>query len=411
MVQPIGVAGESEAVSSRDASRYLVIDALRGVAAVSVLAFHLFYSGPQATLLHDGLPHWLTHGIEYGRSGVAIFFVLSGFVIALTTRRLGSRSRDALRFGARRQLRLDPPYWLMLAVVLLLGAMERLVPGLVYQSYSFAEVVENATYTQGFFGDPSILAVAWTLCLEVQFYLVVLLLVIVAGVLVGRTGAVPTPSLAPRQAWVRSGAWALGILSLLYADMGWSAGPWFIGAWWTFCLGATVCWFVKGDIGVVSLTVALGIALFAQTISVAQGFGDEWGGQWFALATAAVLVILFLVGRLGSRPWRWLLFLGSISYSLYLVHLPVIDVGMGALDKVLPQTLVGALVAVVVGAAAAMTVAVVLHRWVEVPAIRLSRSLTTGSREEIKARLRAYRWWPTARAARAASVGRDTGGT
>ena len=68
------------------AGRIQVIDALRGVAALSVLGFHLLRSSAQVKLLASTL-QLVDDTFDYGRSGVAIFFVISGFVIAYTTRR------------------------------------------------------------------------------------------------------------------------------------------------------------------------------------------------------------------------------------------------------------------------------------------------------------------------------------
>src|SRR6516164_3822489 len=61
--------------------RFLLVDALRGIAAMSVVVFHLV-QGHHIDLFLGGSPTWLTVILEHCHLGVAIFFVLSGFVIA-----------------------------------------------------------------------------------------------------------------------------------------------------------------------------------------------------------------------------------------------------------------------------------------------------------------------------------------
>ena len=165
----------------RAAPRFHAVDALRGIAALSVLFFHLYRSSAQSEVLQAAFPEPLKVALEYSRSGVAIFFVISGFVIGHTTRNLPPRMREGLAFSLRRQVRLDPPYYVVMLGVLLLTIVERQIPGLEYRYIGLKQFLVNMFYLQDFTGTEGVLAVAWTLCLEVQFYLVVVLLVLLAG--------------------------------------------------------------------------------------------------------------------------------------------------------------------------------------------------------------------------------------
>ena len=155
--------------------RFEAIDALRGVAAVLVLLFHLFRSSPMRAELDGAAPFGAAAMLDVSRNGVAVFFVISGFVITWTTRRLGRGLGEAGNYSLRRQLRLDPPYYLVMAVAVAAALSERWVPGLDYRTITPGQVLANMFYVQGFTGHEPILAVAWTLCYEVQFYLVVVL--------------------------------------------------------------------------------------------------------------------------------------------------------------------------------------------------------------------------------------------
>ena len=344
--------------------RFHAVDALRGIAAVSVLLFHLFRNSPMHAELAAAAPGPVATTLDYSRSGVAIFFVISGFVIAFTTRNIGSNLAEAGRFALRRQLRLDPPYWVMIAVVLVLGAAERLVANHAYMTYDVPQVATNLFYLQGFFHEPSVLFVAWTLCMEVQFYLVVVI------VLVASARALSGSGDRARFA-VQAGAFGvLGVVSLGATLVGWDPGPLFLGLWWMFCLGITVCWFTTGRISPRMMTAILaGTGLWCLAVDLWAPAPDPWQGQWAAWLTAVVLVLLSRLRLLTSAPPRWLLFLGTISYSLYLVHLPVIDVVVGAGYKTMEGSRTGAIALFLLGGIASILAAVCLNRLVERPAM------------------------------------------
>ena len=355
------------------AGRFLPIDAMRGIASVMVLVFHLFRSPPQVDVLAATFPAPLEIVSDFSRSGIAIFFVISGFVIAYTTRNLSCRVRDSTRFALRRQVRLDPPYYAAMAFVLATMTMERLVPGLDTQSVTPGDVVLNMFYLQGIAGAPSVLAVAWTLCLEVQFYLVVVLLVLTSGALVRRTGPP-----AARDRLVRIGALTLGAVSLALPFFGHTGGPWFIGTWWMFCIGMTLAWFMTGGISrstILTLVVIVGVWCVA--VTVWSPLADPWGAHWFAWLAMITILVLIMTRSLSRRPARALVYLGTLSYSLYLVHLPVIDVVMAGAYKLTGDSTAGALAAYGAGAVVSFAAAIALHRFVEQPAMRWSDRLKT----------------------------------
>ncbi|MDF2805112.1 MAG: putative Acyltransferase 3 [Cellulosimicrobium sp.] len=375
------------------AGRFLPIDAMRGAASVSVLLFHLFRSPPQADVLAATFPAFWVTVSDLARSGVAVFFVISGFVIAYTTRDLGTRARDGARFALRRQVRLDPPYYVMIAAVVVLSGLERLVPGLEARSFSAGDVLLNMVYLQEIVGAEPVLAVAWTLCLEVQFYLVVVLLVWLAG------RALRGPARAPaRGRAVSAAAIVLGVVSLALPFLGTDGGPWFIGTWWMFCYGAVVAWFMVGRLPlrvVVAASVVVGVWCVAVTLWAPVA--DPWGSHWFAWLTGVAILAILATRTMSWRPPRVVLYLGTLSYSLYLVHLPVIDTVMAGAYKITGESAAGALVAYLAAGAAAFGAAALLHHWVETPAMRWSARLKDVDRHTLRAAVaRARRHEPAA---------------
>jgi len=96
--------------------RMLFADGLRGIAAMWVTLFHLAEGG-HVDALRAALPRWLdTCLFAWGHGGVGIFFVLSGFVMALTVERASMDGAAAGSFVLRRLVRLCPPYWLAIAL-------------------------------------------------------------------------------------------------------------------------------------------------------------------------------------------------------------------------------------------------------------------------------------------------------
>jgi peptidoglycan/LPS O-acetylase OafA/YrhL len=141
--------------------RFRLMDSLRAVAALSVLVGHVGF------ISHTQQTHW--YGAIMGSLvvGVAIFFVLSGFLLyrPFFSAELESTPRPRVRdYTRRRLLRIVPAYWVALTVL----AIE---PGLVgvfthdwWRYYGFLQIYNPFTREAG-------LTVAWTLCIEGTFYL------------------------------------------------------------------------------------------------------------------------------------------------------------------------------------------------------------------------------------------------
>jgi peptidoglycan/LPS O-acetylase OafA/YrhL len=114
---------------------------------------------------------------QQGDIGIAVFFVLSGFVISHSVARSRVTFPFVGRFMLRRSLRLEPPYWLAIALVICFAHLSaRVLPGKELTSFSAGQIAAHIFYLQEMLGYPHINIVFWTLCQEVQFYLVYVLL-------------------------------------------------------------------------------------------------------------------------------------------------------------------------------------------------------------------------------------------
>lgn len=342
--------------------RYHFVDGLRGLAALAVLGFHV-HSAPLENALSEALPAALSYLCDRGWLGVQVFFVLSGFVIAHSLRRVGSDAGFVGRFILRRSARLDPPYWAAIGLALASGATASwLLVNRSFEAPSLGSLVAHLVYLQGILGFPQILDVFWTLCIEFQLYLVLVVLLVTweRADIQGRRGRV---ALA---------AGLLGTVLLLSLAAGQlpeaSRKAWFLPYWYQFFLGVMTRWVTWGRLaGGWWWAIAAACAL--------SGIVANAGESLVSVATATALLVASRRGGLSTwlaaTPLRWL---GRVSYSLYLTH-PIVcsrvTSGMRRAGLLEGRELLVAGLAVLLS----LAFAELFWRAVESPAMRLSRRI------------------------------------
>lgn len=327
--------------SSNAVERFGCLDGYRALAALAVVAFHvLSYARLRGSTVLDDV--WL----RLGNYGVTIFFLLSGFLLwrPYVVRHLDGRPpRPTGEFLRARVLRILPAYWAALAALLFVFRLAR--PGPLDDTLAYFGLVQ--TYRSGtFLGG---LGVAWTLCLEASFYLMV------PGLawLVHRASRSRARDLVARmrvQLAVLAGlyavavAWRLAVLLVkpdsrlalywlpAYLDwfaLGmlaavihtWSSRGGRLPRWIADLAGAPwLCWALAA--GVYGVCTQLGLPAGFSAPTPAQTMG-----RFLLNGTSALL--LLLPGMLGDSGQggirralssRALVWFGSISYGIYLWH-------------------------------------------------------------------------------------------
>ena len=306
------------------------IDGLRAFACLSVVVYH-FYA---VSVLHGPLARWVPAPLEWvlarSKLGVDVFFVISGFVIAHSVRSARLNPSFVANFAVRRSIRLDPPYWAAMALSIAVGAPRALrVTGSALPTTR--QLLRNVFYLQELTHSHRILDVSWTLCFEVQFYIVLILSLAAAQWLAARSRfTVASVALAI--------TWPVSLATLAVPAGRVSAVPGlFVNQWYGFYLG------VLARRALSSSGRSRGAWFWTYAAAAAATLRFQW--DWAVVTALATALLIYAVGRLGrlgtALRWRPVQVVGRASYSIYLVHgvfaVAILDYGRRRTgDAVLP---------------------------------------------------------------------------
>lgn len=345
--------------------RFHALDLMRGVVCLYILIEHagvaLWASAGTGTGFVRELKLLLTAPLHWN-IGTPLFFAMSGYCLAASVDSYRRRGESARSFLSRRLTRIFPSYWaaffffvLVVAVLDLVGlerwhrgglSLELPSPG----QMNLAQWIGNLTLTEtwrGRFGGGEELIftrIAWSLCFQEQFYLVCFLILALFRdrfhvVLAAVTG-----------------------FALLSAAIAYDTGFFhlFIGflpaKWHEFAVGLAVYWILHKP-----LTKRCKRALIAYLFLLA--LGGAWLGQSKAMAAGLFGIALLGIHRFDAtiHQFAWLdpiRACGRRSYSVYLIHLPVVMVMVNLLDLPALQSFAArALIVVPLAVAAALRVA------------------------------------------------------
>ncbi|MFI1920132.1 acyltransferase family protein [Nocardia sp. NPDC020380] len=339
------------------------LDALRGLAALAVVIQH------SAERLWPGYFGFSQQHFGLGQFGVFVFFLVSGFIIPASL----ERGRSLGAFWVGRFFRLYPLYWACLIAAMILHSIHRYELPTDFLSHPVLNFFNNLTMMQFFLGGPGILIVgaSWSLAYELAFYLFLSLL-LVAGLnrrsvplailalcliapgaglppalLNGSSANAITRSIvvvatilvavvfarlaADRRAAIAAVVLAVIAVPLVLNQPGESVLT--FGYFATMFVGTVLYRMTAGEIRRwrgwavfwFAVFVIFGISTFIQPYQdSASGLWVHWIKQPSTIIPAYLLFAGALLLRRHSFP-RPLLFLGRISYSLYLVHALILD--------------------------------------------------------------------------------------
>lgn len=316
--------------------KYLTsVTLIRGIAAMAVCLFHFSKGIIERASVSDVF-------MPYAWVGVEIFFVISGFVIPYAMLRLPFKTKHYGGYLLKRLVRIEPAYLTSIALVLFLNYVSSLFT--IYKGAPFSvsgnNILLHLGYLVDFFDGEWLNPVYWTLAIEFQYYLLIGFLLILWNrnnnfMTIISFIAFLALSFWPQEAvglFKHTDIFSIGIICAFYKKEYLKKSHFlFIVA----IIGAIIFYHHSYVIGVLSVGATLGIA-FLDSI----------------------------------KNFNWLVFFGNISYSLYLVHVPiggrVINLGKRLDGGYLSQVLI-ILIAVIVSVLAAWLFYICIekpsHRW------------------------------------------------
>jgi peptidoglycan/LPS O-acetylase OafA/YrhL len=287
------------------AQRLPGIDALKALGCVLIVWHHLAFYGPMSDVVNTAAPGLINWLYDYARMAVQIFLVVGGFLAAASLAPRGSSViREPLQLILRRYRRLALP--LMVAVAITIAVAASVRPWLPHPSVpdapGFWQLLAHLFLLQDVLGQEALSAGIWYVAIDFQLFVI----------------SVALLTLWPdtRHRWA---VLALAAASLLVfnrragLDM---TGLYFFGS---YAMGMLAWWASHSARPSRWLLAMLGLAGMALAL-------DFRGRLLVALGVALALVWLQR-GSLGvARRWLqapWLLGLGLMSYSVFLIHFPV----------------------------------------------------------------------------------------
>lgn len=376
--------------------RFTLIDALRGLAALWVAIHHFDRYGPLFPLADVWIPDFIEVFAGHGRRGVQMFFVISGFVIAYSIRKAWVTPAYLGNFALRRSLRLDPPYWSIIFLSLLMDAFSPLfgvVPTALDNTPEVGQVVAHVFYVQNILGYEDLSIGFWTLCIEVQFYLLLVILMGVAQRMTG-TGSSREKGASGRSLLLLFGSLAVvslfvfhpdheapldfvsrigeNIASLFGGEVHSQNDDWLLRFFCMFFFGSLTWWTLEGRVAPVFYWTYVGLMAMRLIL-------DEFWDEDIAIDLIIALgtgLLIYTAGRLGRLEtwgnWRALQFLGRISYSLYLIHFPVMWIIVNVGYSLTGDSTVAALLWTILCLPASIAAAYLLYLCVEAPSVRFA---------------------------------------
>jgi peptidoglycan/LPS O-acetylase OafA/YrhL len=371
--------------------RLLFLDGLRAVAALAVIVFHIYDN--DTSPLHPvlaRLPYMFRWLMMQGSEGVEIFFVLSGFVIARSVSRDWVSLRFLGRFALRRSLRLDPPYWAILTILLFLKiVLVHHDPNVAWfkgRGFDKFDIFFNYIYLQTLLQRRIVLGVSWTLCLELMFYLTYVFLLGITQrsslIFSGRKRSkIQAHHVQPNPIFLTiifGSTFIVSAWSWYVHGIGqWGHNGWYmyIGRWHMFFAGALLQWVVGRWVPQPLYAVSLAMIFILAIVGKWPNIQVETGG-----IVVTITSILIFAANMFNQWDRWLSGrfmqqIGRISYSVYLVHLPICTAVSATAIHFLGLRPLAAIIGFPICIATTIAVAQLCYLLVEKPSLALSQKV------------------------------------
>jgi peptidoglycan/LPS O-acetylase OafA/YrhL len=292
---------DPSAKGDHPAYRIQELDALRGIAALVVLIFHFSLINPD-----------LLRFTKFGTTGVDLFFMISGFVITMSLDRI----QFGYQFVINRFSRLYPTYWSAVIFTFLIICINKYFFGAdPHNPLPAHDFLYNLTMFQYYFGVNDLDGPYWTMIIEMLFYLVMLYLFLTKSLKSAVSILIP-----------------LALLGTIITEFHWFQ-PFSMAYFKNFPLAQSLPLFVSGILfyrlfmkqenKLLNIFLIIGCYLLQVLLFTRTGRANYYISHAEYKAVLAVyyaLLFLFVFGKLRFIVNKGSLFVGKISFALYLIH-------------------------------------------------------------------------------------------
>lgn len=335
------------------------LDSLRGIAALAVALFH-FILNYEIIIREEGsgtVSFWLLESFlgyfDLGKIAVTIFFMISGFVIPYSVK--GNGISSLKRFAVSRFFRLYPVYW----TSVILGTI-------VFSNTEIVTSLINLTMLQQFIGVPNVIGLYWTLQLELVFYFLFGLLLLLkynSNKKVLFLSSVFFLVIAVVMATFR-----YYLHQKLPLAMPLSLSVMFFGSYWRNCV------LDKDKLSFKYVKIYLILYVFLLPIVCAVGYDIDFGFNetWERyLISYSISMLVFLVANYFKLANRVFIFFGAISYSVYLFH----PIAFNIVNPVIETLVIPTILKIMLNIVVAMLFSILMYKYIEMPCVRLGKKI------------------------------------
>jgi peptidoglycan/LPS O-acetylase OafA/YrhL len=345
-VNTLAHSGVISASTKPVANRVGEIDLLRFLAAIAVVLFHYTFRGYAASNYSPMAFPEISSVTKYGYLGVELFFLISGFVILMT-----ASSGSLNKFVASRVARLYPAFWLSCTVTFMIV----LTFGGERFSADTKQFLLNLTMLHEFIHVKSIDGVYWSLTIELKFYAMVVLVLLLRQIHRAETFLM---------------AWLAVSIMLIFFPL-YRLREIFIVDYSPYFVGGAVCFLIYqrgwslNRLAMIFVSLALAIYGALHSLEIIE---KTYSTPFDGASVAAIICIFFGVMMLvASRKLtlvaerNWML-VGALTYPLYLIHQNIGYIMLGY-----AHNRVNSYVALLTVIGTMLLAAYAIHRFVEKP--------------------------------------------
>ena len=352
--------------NSQKASRFTYIDLLRICAVQFIILHHLAFYGPMSDIAMPLAPsvfHWFS---QYARIAVQVFLVMGGFLAARALApHLLLRTQTPIASLANRYLKLAMPFAVALLISLPCAALSR--QWIVNYDYipdapTLVQFLANLSLLHGILGIDPLIAGAWYIAIDFQLYATLLLTLWISGQLFS------SQTHQKRCALTLVGL--LATASLFYFNRNAAFdnfSPYFFAA---YALGILTSW--------QPLVSRRRLGLFLVLILAASALMVDFRLRILVALCAALFLLRGTTSERHLELAPWMNYLAKISYSIFLIHFPVILLIGALFTRFVPALPAFQLLGIVTAWALSLVAGAGFYRWVEAPCERWVKKLSLG---------------------------------